>query len=255
MAKDTILVADDDRVVVELLSLWLDPHGFTVAGAADGMQVIMAVRRAPPAAILLDLMMPGGTGFDVMKRLHSNAAMQRIPVIVMSASVDPELPHTAREAGAAAFLSKPLEQAELVATIRGVLGQQPGRPQENRWESRGSAMSSDVDSRDGTPPAPSSVARIWAQSHDMIFERLAAVEKATNALRRATLTPEVRQKGVLEAHRLAGSLGMFGLAQGTQVAREIERLLGDQAVLAPETPHRLMELSAALRKELEKGPA
>ena len=89
----------------------------------------------------------------------------------------------------------------------------------------------------------------------MIFERLAAVEKAAHALRRAQLTPEVRQKAVLEAHRLAGSLGMFGLAEGTQVAREIEHLLGEQAVMAPETPHRLVELSAALRKELEKGPA
>lgn len=98
-------------------------------------------------------------------------------------------------------------------------------------------------------------ARVWAQFHDMIFQRLAAVEAAANALRRATLTPEVRQKAVLEAHRLAGSLGMFGLTEGTQVAREIEHLLGEQAVLAPEAPHRLMDLSAALRRLLEKGPA
>ena len=132
MANQTILVADDDRVVVELLGLWLGAHGFTVVGAADGMQVIMTVRRAPPAAILLDLMMPGGTGFDVLKRLHANAAMQRIPVIAMSASVDPDLPHKAQEAGAAAFLYKPMEQGELVATLRGVLGHQPGPPQETR---------------------------------------------------------------------------------------------------------------------------
>ena len=127
-------------------------------------------------------------------------------------------------------------------------------------------MSSDADFRDGVSPKSDATpgpegqgqpaaARVWAQFHDMIFERLAAVENAANALRRATLTPEVRQKAVLEAHRLAGSLGMFGLAEGTQVAREIERLLGEQTVLAPETPHRLMELSAALRHVLEKGPA
>ena len=131
MARETILVADDDQVVVELLSLWLAAHGFTVVGAADGMQVVMTVRRTPPAAILLDLMMPGGTGFDVMKRLHSNAAMERIPVIAMSASVDPEIPHTARAAGAAAFLYKPLEQEELVATIRGVLDRRQQPSQEN----------------------------------------------------------------------------------------------------------------------------
>jgi len=125
-------------------------------------------------------------------------------------------------------------------------------------------MSSDPQSRDGassksggagTSPDQSAAARVWAQFHEVIFERLAAVETAANARRRATLTPEVRQKAVLEAHRLAGSLGMFGLAEGTQVAREIEHLLGEQAVLAPEAPHRLMDLSATLRRLLEKGPA
>lgn len=125
-------------------------------------------------------------------------------------------------------------------------------------------MPSDPESRDGAAPKSGgagaspdqpATARVWAQFHDMIFERLAAVETAANALRRATLTPEIRQKAVLEAHRLAGSLGMFGLAEGTQVAREIEHLLGEQAVLAPEAPHKLMELSAALRRLLEKGPA
>jgi len=131
MAKETILVADDDRVVVELVSLWLEAHGFSVARAADGMQVIMTVRRAPPAAILLDLMMPGGTGFDVLTRLHSNAAMKSIPVIIMSASVDPDLPHKALQSGADAFLYKPMEQDELLATIRGVLEKRKGPSKEN----------------------------------------------------------------------------------------------------------------------------
>lgn len=131
MARETILVADDDRVAVELLSLWLDGNGFTVARAADGMQVIMTVRRTPPAAILLDLMMPGGTGFDVLTRLRANAAMKSIPVIAMSAGVDPDLPHRALQSGAEAFLYKPVEHDELLATIRGVLDKRKGLPQEN----------------------------------------------------------------------------------------------------------------------------
>jgi HPt (histidine-containing phosphotransfer) domain-containing protein len=96
---------------------------------------------------------------------------------------------------------------------------------------------------------------VWAQFRDVIFERLAAVEKAVTALRRATLTPEVRQKAVLEAHRLAGSLGMFGLAEGTRVSREIEHLLAEDVVGAPDTPRRLVDLVGILRHELEKGPA
>ncbi len=123
MAKATILVADDDRVVVELLALGLGIRGFKVTAAADGMQVIMMARRAPPEAILLDVMMPGGTGFDVLKRLRSNAATARIPVVAMSASTDPGLPQKVQELGANAFVLKPLKLDDVAATLRQLLEQ------------------------------------------------------------------------------------------------------------------------------------
>jgi DNA-binding response OmpR family regulator len=121
MAKATILVADDDRVVLELLSLGLTARGFKVTVAADGMQVIMSARRTPPEAILLDVMMPGGTGFDVIKRLRSNAATAGIPVVAMSASTDPALPQKVQELGANALLLKPVGLDEVAATLRRVL--------------------------------------------------------------------------------------------------------------------------------------
>ncbi len=121
MGKATILVADDDRVVVELLSLGLAARGFKVTVAADGMQAIMAARRTPPEAILLDVMLPGGTGFDVLKRLRSNAATARIPVVAMTASTDPALPQKVQELGANAFLLKPVKLDEVAATLRQVL--------------------------------------------------------------------------------------------------------------------------------------
>jgi len=102
---------------------------------------------------------------------------------------------------------------------------------------------------------PSPGARVSAQFRDLIFERMATVETAVVGVRRATLTPEIRQKAVLEAHRLAGSLGMFGLPEGTRLAREIEQLLDETAALALDTSRRLAELAAGLRRELEKGPA
>ena len=121
MATTTILAADDDRVVLELLSLGLTARGFKVTVAADGMQAIMVARRVPPDAILLDVMMPGGTGFDVLKRLRSNAATAGIPVVAMSASTDPALPQKVRELGANAFLLKPVCLDEVAATLRRVL--------------------------------------------------------------------------------------------------------------------------------------
>jgi HPt (histidine-containing phosphotransfer) domain-containing protein len=107
----------------------------------------------------------------------------------------------------------------------------------------------------GQAKVPSSAARVWAQFRDLIFERMATVEAAATGIKRGALTPDVRQKAVLEAHRLAGSLGMFGLAEGTRLAREIEHLLDESAARVPDTPRRLAELAAGLRHELEKGPA
>ena len=129
-------------------------------------------------------------------------------------------------------------------------------------------MSSGPESRDNSPSTPgpesapqgqakvpSSAARVWAQFRDLIFERMATVEAAVTGIKQGALNPDIRQKAVLEAHRLAGSLGMFGLADGTRLAREIEHLLDESAVSAPDTPRRLTELASALRRELEKGPA
>ena len=105
-----------------------------------------------------------------------------------------------------------------------------------------------------TPPVPSSAARVWVQFRDMIFERMDAIDAAVIALRDGALSQEVRQKGVLEAHRMAGSLGMFGLAEGTRIAREIEHGLAGDAPTGPEISAHLVASAAALRKILERGP-
>ena len=132
MANETILVADDDRIVVDFLTLWLREEGFNVTTAADCMQVIMSTRKTAPRAIVLNLTMPGGAGFDVLRRLGANAAMRAVPVIAISASVDPELPRKALESGAKAFLYKPVERDELVATVHGVLAQATRSSHQNR---------------------------------------------------------------------------------------------------------------------------
>ena len=103
--------------------------------------------------------------------------------------------------------------------------------------------------------ALSSAARVWTQFHDVIFDRMATIETAVAALRQGQLSDEIRKNAVLEAHRLAGSLGMFGLEDGTRLAREIEHALGDEAPRGPETPGKLTEAAAGLRQMLEKGPA
>ena len=127
-------------------------------------------------------------------------------------------------------------------------------------------MPSNPESREHVPPSPEvpstpqtqvppSTVRVWTQFHDVIFDRMATIETAVTALRQGQLADEIRKKAVMEAHRLAGSLGMFGLADGTRLAREIEHALGDGAPLGPEIPRKLTEDAAGLRQILEKGPA
>jgi two-component system phosphate regulon response regulator PhoB len=126
--KDTILIADDDQVVLSLLSAGLRERGFMVTAAADAMQVMMTARRTPPAAILLDIMMPGGSGFEVLKRLRSNSALSGVPVVAMSANTDPGLPRKVKALGADAFLLKPMQLDEVAATLHRLLGTMAAAP-------------------------------------------------------------------------------------------------------------------------------
>jgi CheY-like chemotaxis protein len=78
-----ILVADDSRFQVALLTAALEQRGFEVVVALDGMQAGMVALRTSPDAIVLDINMPGGSGIEVLKRLKRSTKTQRIPVVVV----------------------------------------------------------------------------------------------------------------------------------------------------------------------------
>jgi two-component system phosphate regulon response regulator PhoB len=121
-AKDLILIADDDPVICGALSAGLRARGFAVAVAVDVVQTMMAIRRTPPAAMILDIMMPGGTGLEVLRRIKALSSMQGIPVLAVSASTDGTLPEQTAALGADAFLHKPLDLDEVFRTLCRLLG-------------------------------------------------------------------------------------------------------------------------------------
>jgi DNA-binding response OmpR family regulator len=121
MAWETILIVDDDAIFGQLLTSYLQERQFETALARDAMQATMAIRRATPSAILLDIILPGGTGLDVLKRLRAGSGLQPI-VIAMSASSDPSLPDKAAGLGAQAFLQKPFNLDEMYALLCRLLG-------------------------------------------------------------------------------------------------------------------------------------
>lgn len=135
MAAETILVADDDQIICQLLSSSLKAHGFNVVVALDAMQTMMAIRRSQPAAVILDIMMPAGSGVEVLKRLRSFSGMTPTHVLAVSASPDPQLPDRVKELGAGAFLRKPLDPEEVYRVLCTLLG----KPSEPKPEGHGAS--------------------------------------------------------------------------------------------------------------------
>jgi DNA-binding response OmpR family regulator len=118
----TILVADDDRGLVLLLSRHLIKRGFEVAGAYDAMQASVMAIRQPIDAVILDINMPAGTGYEVLKRMRASPKSSLIPVIVLTGSIRPGEEQKVKDMGADAFLKKPVDLAQLDSLIAELLG-------------------------------------------------------------------------------------------------------------------------------------
>ena len=113
----TILIVDDDRNISKALNLRLEAAGFDVIVAHDARRALARVKTAWPDLALLDISMPGGTGFDLAEKLRESKRGQRLPIIFITASKLHSLRGRAEALGAAAFIEKPYDPVYLVETI------------------------------------------------------------------------------------------------------------------------------------------
>ena len=125
VSKGSVVVADDDRVVVTLVTEFLRKKGFKVYSAFDSMQAMVGVRQTNPKAVILDIGMPGGSGMDVLKKLKTMNTTSQIPVLILTGATDPKLAAAARDIGADEFLKKPVDLKQLYATLLNAIGLPP----------------------------------------------------------------------------------------------------------------------------------
>lgn len=121
LAESVILVVDDNEQNLELLVAYLDPLECKVQTAADGIEALDKVAQSHPDLILLDIMMPRMSGFEVCRKLKSDPQTRSIPIIMVTALNELGDIERGVECGTDDFISKPVNRLELTTRVRSLL--------------------------------------------------------------------------------------------------------------------------------------
>jgi PleD family two-component response regulator len=120
-AAPRVLIADDDPLGAELLEAYLSDSDYELRTASDGEQTLQLVASWRPDVILLDVMMPRISGFEVCKRLRGDDATRDIAILMITALDQPSDVDRAVDAGTDDFLSKPINKTDLLLRVRALL--------------------------------------------------------------------------------------------------------------------------------------
>jgi phosphate regulon transcriptional regulator PhoB len=127
----TVLVADDEQDIVNLVDYNLTREGFHVLAAANGLESLKMIKKSRPDIVILDWMMPEMDGLEVCRRLRQDPDISRIPVIMLTARTDTLDKVLGLEMGADDYLTKPFHVRELVARIHALLRRHDASSQED----------------------------------------------------------------------------------------------------------------------------
>lgn len=119
--SQTIFVLEDDVDIQRLIQHHLEAAGFTVRLFDEPSNIISDAERLPPALFLLDIMVPGGSGLDVCRRLRNRNALSTVPIIFLTARAGENDRVTGLELGADDYITKPFSTRELLARVKAVL--------------------------------------------------------------------------------------------------------------------------------------
>ena len=127
-----LLLIDDDQELCELLTSWLSQEGFHVRACHDGLSARKALSESSPDAVVLDVMLPDGSGLELLKQLRNDHP--DLPVLMLSARGEPLDRILGLELGADDYLAKPCDPRELTARLRAVLRRSHPAPASSQME-------------------------------------------------------------------------------------------------------------------------
>lgn len=116
-----ILVVDDDHSIVKVISSYLEKAGFQVLPAYDGEMALHQIRRERPDLVVLDLMMPNRSGWDVTRIVRTDPALAATPIIMLTARVEDTDKIVGLELGADDYITKPFNTQEVVTRVKALL--------------------------------------------------------------------------------------------------------------------------------------
>ncbi|OLF07301.1 response regulator transcription factor [Actinophytocola xanthii] len=116
-----VVIADDDPDIRDLVMYKLTQAGFDVVAVSDGASALAAIESDPPRLAVLDVMMPGLSGVDVLRRLRENDVTREVRVVLLTARIRDSDVDAGFEAGADDYVAKPFSPRELVHRVNSVL--------------------------------------------------------------------------------------------------------------------------------------
>ena len=118
-----VLIADDEPNIVVSLEFLMQREGYQVLVARDGVQALAAIQRERPHLVLLDVMMPGKTGFEVCQAVRADDTLAGVKIVLLTAKGRDTDVAKGVALGADAYVTKPFSTKELAAKVRQLLGQ------------------------------------------------------------------------------------------------------------------------------------
>ena len=128
-----ILTCDDEKHIVRLIQVNLERQGYEVITAFNGAECLEKVKEDRPDLIVLDVMMPEMTGFEVLETLKSNPETENIPVIMLTARAQDSDVLRGWQSGVECYLTKPFNPMELIAFVKRIFSMEDGISDEKRY--------------------------------------------------------------------------------------------------------------------------